>query len=975
MNESGELSWGPFKLLSRRGPLLRNSQPIKLQSKTLAVLWMLAKQPGMVVTKSELMDAVWPGLVVGDDALTFQIQLLRRALGDDTRETKYIQTVHRVGFCLRVDTDTVTTAEDSNARAFVGRRKETTRLSELLALAKSGERQFVFISGEAGIGKTTFIEHFLADREATASIAVARGQCAEQVGISETFLPFLQAIQQLVRNSSDDGIVRQMQRLAPSWLAQMPGLLDTLEYISLQRQTAGTPEARMLREMIDLLDALSLEKPLLLLIEDLHWSDNATVELLSRLASKREKGRIMVICTLRPADAIVKDHPARRLQLDLRGRGLAHDLLLGHLLNDEVGSYLHHKLGKRLATDPLIAKVLERSNGHPLFMTQILEHLQKFSPQSEEEALALSANIPPGLRDLIELQLLELDASQQQILESGAIAGFEFSAAGVAAATGLAIDVVERNCETLVKQQQFLHEAGLAAWPDGTLSGRYQFRHALHQITLREHMPPARRARYHRLVAERVEAAYGSRSAEVAFELAQHFEAGGLPFKAATYCMMSARTSLQRAAPTEVLSLAHRGLSLLAPLESSNQTQILALHLHTLSANALQARHGYATLEARPHLEQVRNLLPASRDPLQLEYSIALLWISNNMRAEFEEALEHADYAIKLGQEMNLPVLECGGLGRSAHSALHLGRLQLAERQSQKAMKVISGVSSSTTGVTFEAGCVALGASALAKWLMGYPDLAYNRALQSVKCSQNTGNPYTESTMRSTVLINILLHRRDYQSALDLCEVTLSTCEQQGAIGALQWTRIQHGIARCMSEGTEDALTYLRAAIQAMLQTDARLNLLIGYLHIARFCMQRQRLPEARAALDGAFKIIALGMRMFETDAMYLDGELLALEKPDQLSLAEKKIQASMRLASKRGALSLELRSCMSLARFWQAQGKISEAHEILKGVYERFSEGFDTLDLVEARALLDQLRTTSPERTKRKPASAKTKR
>jgi len=204
---------------------------------------------------------------------------------------------------------------------FVGRAQELARLHAAFARAQRGERQLTFVSGEAGIGKTTLVDCFLAQARASGHVWIGRGQCIEQQGPGEAYLPVLEALGQLCRERHGEQVIAVLRRYAPMWLVQLPGLLEPGELEALQRQVHGSSRERMLREFVEALDILAAETVVVLVVEDLHWSDVSTLELLAYLAQRRGRARLQVIGTYRSAEVVASGHPLRRLVQGLHGHG------------------------------------------------------------------------------------------------------------------------------------------------------------------------------------------------------------------------------------------------------------------------------------------------------------------------------------------------------------------------------------------------------------------------------------------------------------------------------------------------------------------------------------------------------------------------------------------------------------------------------------------------------------------------------
>jgi hypothetical protein len=198
----------------------------------------------------------------------------------------------------------------------VGRDVELEQLHQWYATACQGRRQVVLITGEVGIGKTTLVDAFVTQVSASADLWVGRGQCIEHHGLGEAYLPLLEALGQLGGSSNGGGLVPLLQQYAPSWLLHLPTLVPATEMVAMQRRASGATRERMLRELAEAVEALTAVRPLVFVLEDLHWSDGATLDWLAYVARRREAARLLVLGTFRPVDAAVQAHPIRR-----HGRG------------------------------------------------------------------------------------------------------------------------------------------------------------------------------------------------------------------------------------------------------------------------------------------------------------------------------------------------------------------------------------------------------------------------------------------------------------------------------------------------------------------------------------------------------------------------------------------------------------------------------------------------------------------------------
>ena len=419
----------------------------------------------------------------------------------------------------------------------VGRADELKQLRDWFTSVLQGERRVVFVSGEAGIGKTTFVNTFV-DSLKREGVLLACGQCVEQYGAGEPYMPMLEALTQLGRGAESQQVLAILHRLAPAWLAQLPALLTAEERALIQGETHGLTQQPMLREMAETLAALAAAVPLVIVLEDLHWSDVSTLDLIAALARRTEPTRLLILGTYRQVELLARDHPLRAIKEELELHQQCLELRLRPLNEESVATYLNLRFANNEATQftTLAPAIYQRSEGNPLFMVNIVNYLVAQGPQLDASKL----ETPRNIRQMIERNLRRLDADEQVVLETASVAGAEFSAVAVAAALQRSVNEIEMCCTRLARNEQFIHAQGANRWPDGTASDGYSFLHALYQEVLYERTPTGRRTEYHRRIAEREETAYGEQAVEIAAELANHYSRANNHDKAAKYFQLAA---------------------------------------------------------------------------------------------------------------------------------------------------------------------------------------------------------------------------------------------------------------------------------------------------------------------------------------------------------------------------------------------------------------------------------------------------
>ena len=291
MPKMHHLSFSPFRLDPASQQLWRGTEVVPLRPKAFLLLRYLAEHPKRLVGQEELRKAVWQHSHLSDGLLRGYIRELRQVLGDNAKDPRFIETASGRGYrFIAPVTSTVPSpiglggpAPLPSLPGFVGRQEELAQLHGALERALRGERQMVFVTGEAGIGKTALLDAFLAQVAGDQDLRVGRGQCIELLGAAEPYLPLLEALGGLARRTEGRALVSLLRRQAPTWLVQIPALIEEAERDLLIRRGHGATPERMARELSEVLEALCAESPLLLWLEDLHWGNPSTVNLLAML--------------------------------------------------------------------------------------------------------------------------------------------------------------------------------------------------------------------------------------------------------------------------------------------------------------------------------------------------------------------------------------------------------------------------------------------------------------------------------------------------------------------------------------------------------------------------------------------------------------------------------------------------------------------------------------------------------------------
>src|SRR5215475_7557589 len=482
-----------FRLDPANQCLWRGEQRVLLAPKAFDVLRYLVEHPGRLVSQDELLEALWPETYVNPELIKKYILGIRKVLGDQHDNPVYIETLPKRGYqFIAPVTDHI--GEDhgpssEHASKMVGRAGPLADLQGAYKKALRGQRQIIFVAGEPGIGKTTLVDAFQRYASRQENVRTSRGQCVEGFGGKEPYYPMLDALGQLTRTASGGTIVQALAKRAPTWLIQFPSLVKPEQREALQREILGATRERMVREICEALEWLSSETPLVLIIEDLHWVDPSTLDLLSALARRREQAKLMLVCTYRPVDVILSNSSLKALKQDLQVHNLCAEVALERLPEPAIAEYLATGFPKASLPTGLTNLIYRHSEGNPLFMVAIVQDMMKKGLIVDEEGQwrlttaleTIDLGVPQSLQQMLEVQFERLMPAEQQMLEAGSVVGEHFSAWVIATALEEKPDRIEDLCDHLASRQQIIKAVGLQESPSGLISSHYEFRHALYR--------------------------------------------------------------------------------------------------------------------------------------------------------------------------------------------------------------------------------------------------------------------------------------------------------------------------------------------------------------------------------------------------------------------------------------------------------------------------------------------------------------
>jgi predicted ATPase/DNA-binding winged helix-turn-helix (wHTH) protein len=843
-----------------------------LTPKAFAVLRYLMERPGQLVTKEELLNAAWPSIYVSDAALKVCIRRLRQVLGDQSHPPQYIETVHWRGYRFigqlengdfplmasafaqqeslgqiepmgttrTLDLDVhiqpghlASTPIPSTESPLVGRDVELRQLINSFEKVQYGRRHISFLTGPPGIGKTALVETFLAEIGRHHRFLLAQGQCIEHYGAGEAYLPILEALQRLGRLSGGEFLLSVLRRHAPMWLAQLPSLMTPTERKNLRRELHGSSRERMLREMAEAVEVLTADVPLILVLEDLHWSDHATLDLLSFLARRREPARLLVLGVYRPEELTRHGHPLKNIRHDLQTHQRSEELALTPLSPDMIGSYLTERFPRHAFPAELAPLLHRRTGGNPLFLVNVVDHLvtrgllvhqdQFWRLQGAPEDIQMET--PASIQQIIETQIDRLSPEEQRILEVASIAGMEFSSAAVAAGMGIDIAEVETSCEELARRGQFLRAREADEWPDATVAARYEFLHSLYQQAWYERVSAGRRTRLHQRIGERYENAYGSQVREIAAELAVHFEQGRDPQRAIRYRYFAADNAIRRFGYQEAVSHLTKGLDLLAAQPATPERDQQEIILQCALGAARLATQGYAAPAVQDAYARARSLCHKQEATSLLAPSLHDLWFYYFVRAELPTAQALAEQFRRLAQREQNPALQLEAERDLGQTLYFLGSLPEAREHLARSLALYDATEHAAHIFLYrqDPGVVSLAQNARTLCLLGYLDQAVEQAEAAITLAEKIQHPYSLAVAQYHAA---MVHhtRRDIQRTRAIVEAPVSLSPEHGLPYWLSLMQVLKGWTLAHQGDLASGIEVMRQGLTASQEAGATLN-------------------------------------------------------------------------------------------------------------------------------------------------------
>ena len=848
----------------------------------------------------------------------------------------------------------------SELAELVGREEELDLLLRRWSRAKTGEGQVVLFSGEAGIGKSrltaallerltsephTRLRYFCSPQHTDSAFYPIIGQMERAAGLAHDDTPQkkldkLDAVLAQTSTSTEDAVLFAEMLSLPN-----DGRYPTLDLTSEQRRQ------RTLSALISQMEALARQNTVLMIFEDAHWTDPTSLELFGRIVNGVPDLRVLLIVTFRP-----------EFEPPWLGRPYVTALTINRLAQRDIEVMIDRVVANKLIPANIRQDIIERTDGIPLFVEEMTKAVLEAG--SEEAALRTTASIPsPRLAVPASLQaslMARLDrlGSAKEVAQIGAAIGREFSHALLSAVMGKPEPELAAALERLIATG-LLFRQGVAP------HASYLFKHALVQDAAYGTLLRDPRRSLHARIVETLESQFQEIAETQPELLARHCSEAALIEKAAQLWAKAAERSLERSAFGEAVAQATRALTQIPALPSTPGLRRKQIELQVSLAVAQMSTRGMSTSETRASFEQARLFVERAEalgdppdDPLLLFRVLNGLWNASYVGFDGDAMRQQAAHCLVLAEKQHAALPRIMGQRLTGTSLMWTGDIPEGRTHLEQAIALCDNADSPLkTHIGKDYWVAALAERAFSLWLLGYPDSAIAGSTRALKDARDFGRaaPLMYALNVTSIISLFCGNCAKANAQFDEC-VTLAT--KQGAMAWKTFGAPLQGCVLALTGKPADAVQMISTGVADLRSVGVRVWTPFYLSFLAWAHAELGQLAKAwRCADEALAEIETTKERWIEAELYRIAGEIALLASNPDTAKVEAYFERALTVARDQQAKSWELRATISMARLWRDQGKVDEARDILAAVHGWFSEGFETLDLREAKVLLNTLR------------------
>lgn len=838
----------------------------------------------------------------------------------------------------------------------VGRESEVTLLLERWGQAKHGQGHIVLISGEAGIGKSRLLQVL---KDQVTGDAHTLWECRSSPYYENTALyPLTDLLQRLLQWQSDDGPQERLEKLervlqsCQLSLAESVPLFATLLSLPLPETPYPpldlTPE-RQRQKTLQTMVAMVLEQaeyqPVLFILEDLHWTDPSTLEWLKVLIEQVPMAPVLTVLTCRPEFA-----PPWGL------RAYFTFIALHRFTGLQIETMVTRVAGGKTVPTEVMQHLVEKSDGVPLYVEEmtkaILEAgvLQETDSHYEMTGQLTSMAIPTTLQDSLMARLDRLGTARSVAQLAGAI-GRQFTYEVLHAVSPMDEATLQRELGRLV-EAELVYQRGT---PPQAI---FIFKHALIQDTAYQSLLKSTRQQVHQRIAQVLEQQFTETAAIQPELLAHHYTEAGQHETAMRYWEQAGLQAIERSANVEAIGHLTRGLEVLTMQLDTPERMQQELTLLPALGVALRAIKGFGAPEVGQVYARARELCQQVEETPQLFPVLRGLWEFYELQGELQTARELGEQLLTLAQRVQEEELLLVAHNVLGDTLIWLGEFADAREHLEQGVALYNPhqYRSHAFLYGYDSGVHCLSFLAWALWYLGYPDQALRRIHEALTLAQELSHPFS---LAFALAFAAWLHRlrREEQAAQEQAAAVINLAADQEFLFWESWGTVLQGSSLAERGQSAEGIAQMHQGIAAWRATGAELQLPYYLSLLVEAYGKAGQVVEGLRVLDEALTVVhKTGERQHEAELYRLKGELFLMKDVLDTQEAESCLRQAVDVARQQQAKSLELRAAISLSRLWRQQGNRTKAHELLAPIYSWFTEGFDTADLQEAKASLEQL-------------------
>jgi class 3 adenylate cyclase/predicted ATPase len=846
-------------------------------------------------------------------------------------------------------------AGEAGLTPLVGREAEVTLLRERWAQSTEGLGQVVLLSGEAGIGKSRLV-HVLMERVVDTGAPRLTLRCSPY-HTNSAFYPVIEHLQRLLHWHREETPEARLATLEQALQTARLPLAEAVPFVaallslplpehyppltlSPQRQRQKTQEA-----LVAWLLAEAAQQPVLAVWEDLHWADPSTLELLGLLLDQVPTARLLLLLTHRP-----------EFRPPWSPRSYVTPLALTRLVRPQVEEMVLRVTGGKPLPAEVVQQIVVKTDGIPLFVEELVKTiLESGLVREEAERYMLSGPLPPlaipaTLQDALMARLDRL-APVKDVAQLGAVLGREFSYVLLRTVSPLDEARLQQALAQLV-EAELLYQRGHP--PQAT----YTFKHALVQDAAYQSLLRSTRQQYHQRIAQVLEAQFPEAAETQPELLARHYTEGGHGAMAVDYWQRAGERAIARSGYVEAISHLTRGLEVLHAFPAIPERARRELALYMALGVPLQVTRGWAAPEAKHAYARAQELCQQMGDTPQLFPVLRGLWRIYQVSGEARRAYALAERSLRLAQRLQEPSFLLVAHESLGTSFYQLGETVAARTHFEQGLALYTPQQHFALASLYgtDPGVVCLTRAAVAQWELGYSDQAMQRSHEALALARELSHPFSLMYALSWTTV-VPQFRGEGHIAREWAEAMIALSIEQGFAQGVVRGRILRGWALAAQGWEEEGIAEMRQGVIDWRALGVRTTVpyfltLLAEAHGA--CGQVEE--GLRLLAEALATVHETGERIHEAELYRTQGDLLLRQTTPDAHQAETCFQQALDIARRQEAKSWELRAARSLARLWQQQGKRQKAYDLLAEVYDWFTEGFDTADLQDAKALLEEL-------------------